>query len=110
MMIDPKRDQIRLQRVKALYRAGKITEPMDRYNAGIVYQHGSCADDFRTAYELFKAAVGPGVPKSYPPPEHLAYDRWQIALGKQQTYGTQLFPVPIKRPCPPAQWPSDAKR
>jgi len=103
MMIDPERDQIRLQRVKALYRAGKITEPIDRYHAGFVYQHGSCADDFQAAYELFKAAVGPGVPKSYPPPEHLAYDRWQMSLGRQQTYGTQLFPMPIRRPCPPAQ-------
>jgi hypothetical protein len=103
MMIEPQRDQIRLQRVKALYLAGKITEPVDRYHAGFVYQHGSCADDFQVAYELFKGAVGPGVPKSYPPPEHLAYDRWQMSLGKQQTYGTQLFPVPVKRPCPPAQ-------
>ena len=57
-MIDPERDRIRLQRVKALYRAGQITEPMDQYNAALVYQHGSCADDFQVAYELAKAAAG----------------------------------------------------
>jgi hypothetical protein len=58
-MIDPERNRIRLQRVKALYRTGQITEPMDQYNAALVYQHGSCADDFQVAYELAKAAAGP---------------------------------------------------
>lgn len=100
MLIDPERDRIRLDRVKALYRAGKIAEPLDQYNAGMVYQHGSCADDYYVAYELFqKAELGRGVPKSYPPLSHLAFDRWQLALGKRQTYGTQWFPVPIRRPC-----------
>lgn len=98
MVIGPERDHIRLGRVKALYRAGLITQPMDRYHAAFVYQHGSCADDFKVAYEL---AGGPGMPEQHPPLAHLAYDRWQLSLGKQQTYGTQLFPVPIKRPCPP---------
>jgi hypothetical protein len=102
-LIDQERDRIRLQRVKALYRAGRITEPMDQYHAALVYQHGSCADDFQVAYELAKAGVGHGVPEQYPPLAHLAYDRWQLSLGKRQTYGTQFFPVPIKRPCPPAQ-------
>ena len=102
-LVDPGRDQTRLQRVKALYRAGQITEPMDQFHAAWVFQHASCADDFQVAYELAKAAVGPGIPEQHPPLAHLAYDRWQLSLGKQQTYGTQLFPVPIKRPCPPAQ-------
>jgi len=104
MVIDPERDRIRLQRVKALYRAGQITEPMDQYLAAMVYQHASCADDFQVAYELARAGeAGHGAPATYPSLSHLAYDRWQMALGKQQTYGTQLMPVPIKRPCQPAQ-------
>ncbi len=106
-MIDPKRDRIRLQRVKALYRAGKITEPTDQYAAALVYQHGSCADEFQVAFELATAAASHGVPvaaqASIPPLTHVTYDRWQLSLGKQQTYGTQFPPVPIKRPCPPAQ-------
>lgn len=102
MAIDPDRDRIRLQRVKALYRAGQITEPMDQFHAAMVYQHATCADDFKVAYELAKAASGRGIPEFHPPLDHLAWDRWQLSLGKQQTYGTQLFPVPIKRPCPPA--------
>ena len=101
-LLDPGRDRIRLQRVKALYRAGQITAPMDQFHAAWVYQHASCADDFQVAYELAKAAAGPAIPEQHPPLDHLAYDRWQLSLGKRQTYGTQLFPVPIKRPCPPA--------
>ena len=104
IVMDQGRDRIRLERVKALYRAGKITKAMDQYNAAMVYQHASCADDFEVAYELARAAEDAhGAPEFHPPLSHLAYDRWQLALGKNQTYGTQLFPMPIKRPCPHAQ-------
>ncbi len=101
-LFDLGRDRIRLQRVKDLYRAGQITDPTDQYNAAMVFQHASCADDFHIAYELASAAEAHGAHVAYPPLSHLAYDRWQLALGKQQTYGTQLFPVPVKRLCPPA--------
>jgi hypothetical protein len=105
-LVDLGRDRLRLQRVKALYRAGKITEPVDQYDAALVYQHGTCADEFQVAYELAKAAADHGVPPaaqlSISPLTHATYDRWQLALGKRQTYGTQLFPLPIKRPCPAA--------
>ena len=107
MMIDPGRDRTRLQRVKALYRAGQITEPPDQYNAALVYQHGTCADEFQVAYELAKAAADHGVPAaaqlSIAPLTHATYDRWQLSLGKQQAYGTQFIPLPIRRPCPPAK-------
>jgi hypothetical protein len=106
-MVHLERDRIRLQRVKALYRAGRLTDPMDQYNAVLVYQHGTCADDFQVAYELATAAASHGIPAaaglSIAPLTHITYDRWQLSLGKRQTYGTQLFPVPIKRPCPPPQ-------
>ena len=106
-MIDPKRDRIRLQRVKALYRAGRITEPTDQYAAAWVYQHGSCAEEFQVAYELAAAAANHGIPPakqiSIEPLTHVTYDRWQLSLGKRQTYGTQFPPVPIKRPCSSAQ-------
>jgi hypothetical protein len=106
-MIDPKRDRIRLERVKALYRAGQITKPTDQYAAALVYQHGSCADEFQVAYELATAAASHGIPAagqlSMAYLTHATYDRWQLSLGKPQTYGTQFPPVPIKRPCPPAQ-------
>ena len=106
-MIDPERDRIRLQRVKALYRAGQINEPTDQYAAALVYQHGSCADEYQVAYELATAAASHGIPPpaqlSISPLAHATYDRWQLSLGKQQTYGTQFPPVPIKRPCRPAR-------
>lgn len=97
------RDRIRLQRVKALYHTGQITNPLDEYRAAMVYQHATCADDYQVAYELAKAAAEGGVPQSHPPLEHQAYDRWQMSLGKRQTYGTQLNPIPVKLPCPRAQ-------
>ena len=34
------------------YRSGKITDPLDEYRAGLVYQHAACADDYQIAYEL----------------------------------------------------------
>jgi hypothetical protein len=103
-LMDLERDRIRLERVKALYRAGQITAPVDQYHAAWVYQHASCADDFKVAYDLARAAEGnAGVPKSFPPLSHLAYDRWQLSLGQPQTYGTKFPPVPIKLPCPPGQ-------
>jgi hypothetical protein len=102
-LVDLERDRIRLERVKALNRNGQIKQPLDQYRAAIVYQHALCADDFKVAYDLAKEAEEAGVPKSFPPLSHLAYDRWQLSLGHRQTYGTQFLPVPIKRPCPPSQ-------
>lgn len=67
-LIDTARDRIRLQRVKALYRAGQITAPMDQYRAALVYQHGSCADEFQVAWELARAAeASHRVPDAHPP-------------------------------------------
>jgi hypothetical protein len=99
-MVDPARDRARLQRVKVLYREGTITEPMDQFNAAVVYQHATCADEFEVAYGLAKAAYEKGVDEGHPPLYELAYDRWQLALGKSQKYYTQMMPLPIKRPCP----------
>lgn len=66
-----------------------------------------CAEEFQIAYELAKAAASHGIPAagqlSMASLTHATYDRWQLALGKRQTYGTQFLPIPIKRPCPPAQ-------
>jgi hypothetical protein len=73
---------------------------MDQFNAAVVYQHATCADDFEVAYGLAKAAYDKGVDEGHPPLYELAYDRWQLALGKSQKYYTQMMPLPIKRPCP----------
>lgn len=102
-VFDLGRDRIRLQRVKALYRAGQVTNPRDQYNAAMVFQHASCADDYQIAYQLASAAEAHGISTGHPPLSHQAYDRWQMALGKNQTYGTQLNPIPLKQPCPPGQ-------
>jgi hypothetical protein len=102
LMLNPKRDAIRLQRVKTLYRGGLITAPVDEYRAAMIYQHATCSDDYQTAFELAKAAADHGVAEAQWL-RRATYDRWQMSLGKQQTYGTQFPPVPIKRPCAPAK-------
>lgn len=99
-VLNPERDTIRLQRVKALYRAGLVTAPIDEYRAGMIYQHATCSDDYQTAHELAKAAADHGVAEARWL-SHATYDRWQMSLGKPQTYGTQFPPVPMKRPCAP---------
>ena len=76
-----------------------IREPMDQLNAAMVYQHATCADEFAIAYELAKAAADKGMDEGHPPLFEMAYDRWQLAMGKSQKYYTQWNPMPIKRPC-----------
>jgi hypothetical protein len=99
-MIDMGRDAARLRRVKEMYRLGAIREPMDQLHAAMVYQHATCDEDFRVAYELAKAAADKGMDEGHPPLFEMAYDRWQLALGKSQKYYTQMVPLPIRRPCP----------
>jgi hypothetical protein len=79
-MIDPERDRIRLQRVKVLYRAGQITDPSDQYAAALVYQHGSCADEFQVAYELSTAAA-----MGYPLPANY---RWRLSPTRRMIAGS----------------------
>jgi hypothetical protein len=97
-LVDPERDRVRLERVKTLYHSGQITQPTDKFLAAFIFQHANCADEYQIAYELANAAAEQAVAEAQWLAQ-AAYDRWQLSLGNQQTYGTQLFPVPIKRPC-----------
>lgn len=96
-LLDSSRDKVRLARVQTLDRQGLIVQPVDQYHAALILQHGQCADSYRRAYALAAAAVQGG----YNDAEWLrqaTYDRWQLASGKPQHYGTQRM-VAVEANC-----------
>ncbi len=90
------RDQQRLQQVLTLYEQGLIEAAEDQYHAAMILQHGTEAEHYELAYRLAKQASEAGVWQA-------AYDRWMMAQGKPQVYGTQsratftLFGVSIEQ-------------
>ena len=97
-IVNPRRDQQRLDYVlETVGRENSLT-PEDMYFAAFILQHGTCEDHFRVANELANIAAESNVEGA----EWLAqatFDRWQLALGNRQRYGTQQMPIPIKKPC-----------
>lgn len=82
------RDRQRLQQTLALYEQGQIETPEDQYHAAIIFQHGTKAEHYELAYLLAKQASESGIAEA----DGLwrdAYDRWMLAQGKPQQYGTQ---------------------
>lgn len=82
------RDQQRLKQVLIYDISAQIETPEQQYQAALIYQHGSAPEHFERAYELAQQAYTDGLERA----DGLwqaAYDRWQIALGKPQVYGTQ---------------------
>ncbi len=88
-VLDAQRDSVRLARVLALDAAGAVVAPRARMDAALLLQHGRCGAQFRRAWEHATAAARAAVPGA----EALAraaYDRWMLAQGRPQRYGTQL--------------------
>lgn len=97
-IVNPNRDRQRLEYVLAVTEANTVLTPEDMYYAAYILQHGTCTDHFRIANELASEAAKNDIENA----DWLAkatFDRWQLALGNQQEYGTQQMPIPIKRPC-----------
>lgn len=68
---------------------GKIRLAPDLYHAAMIFQHGTCADHFKLANELAERSMALG----YPPARWLyaaSRDRYLVAIGKPQQFGTQL--------------------
>lgn len=87
-MVDRSRDYRRAERVLDLLHAGQAGSPEDWLNAAVVLQHGSCAAHFEIAYHLTTAA-NESSDVNATRWVHLTYDRWQVAMGNDQRYGTQ---------------------
>jgi hypothetical protein len=87
-LVDRSRDYQRAERVLALLRSGRVDSPESQLNAAIVLQHGSCAEHFELAHRLATAAnESPDVDATQW--VRVTYDRWQVAMGNEQRYGTQ---------------------
>ena len=84
-------EEARTHRVEILQllQQGKITQAVDLYHAAMIYQHGTCADHFKLANELAERSMTLG----YPPARWLyaaSRDRYLLAVGRPQEFGTQL--------------------
>lgn len=87
-LVDRSRDYRRAERVLELLQAGRADSPDDWLSAAIVLQHGSCADHFELAHRLATAAnESPDIEATHW--VYVTYDRWQVAMGNEQRYGTQ---------------------
>jgi hypothetical protein len=83
-----RRDDRRRAEAEALLAAGAAAAPEDLYHAAMLFQHGSDPDHYRWAHELANRAAGLG----HRPARWLAAaaeDRWLMAAGRPQRYGTQ---------------------
>jgi hypothetical protein len=88
-MVDRSRDYRRAERVLDLLQAGRADSPEGWLGAAIVLQHGSCADHFEIAHRLATAANASSDIDATRW-VHVTYDRWQVATGTEQRYGTQI--------------------
>lgn len=83
------RDKTRRLQTKQFIEDKQLTEAIDYYHAALIFQHGDAIDDFQQAHHLARQALNLG----YEPAKWMyasTYDRWQLAAGKAQVYGTQF--------------------
>jgi hypothetical protein len=99
-LVDRSRDYRRAERVLELLAAGRVDSPDEWLSAAIVLQHGSCADHFQIAHRLATAAnESPGIEATQW--TRVTYDRWQVAMGNEQRYGTQTGTRRVGEACYP---------
>jgi hypothetical protein len=82
-------DEARQLRVKALVASGGLTSGADYYYAAMVMQHSNERDDYLLAHDLCVIAISKGETRA----KWLAaasLDRFLVAIGRAQRYGTQF--------------------
>ena len=84
------RDARRLSRIKELYHAGKIVTGPDYFNAALVLQHGRVPEDYLLAHELAVVAISKGQANRASSLAAASEDRFLMAIGRKQRFGTQL--------------------
>jgi Family of unknown function (DUF6624) len=86
------RDYERRQRLDGLAAEGKIQTADDYYYAAYILQHGTLAEEFRRAHDFAAEALIRG---SHPARWLFAatLDRWLVATGQPQQYGTQYVRI-----------------
>lgn len=83
------RDTTRRRQVQQFLADGQLTEAEDFYHAALIFQHGETVADFQQAHHLAREAMNRG----YAAAKWMfaaTFDRWQLAAGKPQQYGTQF--------------------
>lgn len=83
------RDKTRRMQTAQFIKDQQLTEAVDFYHAALIFQHGDAVDDFQQAHHLARQSLNMGYEGSkwmYAS----TYDRWQLAAGKPQIYGTQF--------------------
>lgn len=83
------RDKTRRMQTQQFIKDQQLSEAEDYYHAALIFQHGDAVDDFQTAHHLARQAMNYGFEGAkwmYAS----TYDRWQLAAGKAQVYGTQF--------------------
>ncbi len=83
------RDAQRRRTVQEMMSRGEVNTPQDLYHASVIHLHGSSQKDFLTAHRLAMIASI----KGHTPSRWLAcasLDRFLMAAGLAQTYGTQF--------------------
>ncbi len=86
------RDDERRQRLESLAADGALQSADDYYYAAYLLQHGTLPEEFRRAHDFAAEAVTRGTR----PARWLfaaTLDRWLVALGKPQQYGTQYVRI-----------------
>lgn len=80
----------RCQRVIDLYAQGHIVNAYDNFHAAWVLLCGESAAHFRLARMFARRAAGLGEARAWTL-EAMAWDRWLVASGKPQRFGTQIL-------------------
>jgi hypothetical protein len=83
------RDQRRRRRVEQLLAEGTVVDPDELFCAAMVLQHGADRPCYLRAHELARRAAELGSTRPARWLAAAAYDRWLMAAGLPQRYGTQ---------------------
>jgi hypothetical protein len=87
------RDAWRRHRVEQLLAHGTVADPDDLFYAAMVFQHGADRAHFLRAHRLARRAAELGSTRPARWLAAAAYDRWLMAGGLPQKYGTQYRPA-----------------
>jgi len=86
------RDDARLARVRELYVANALHTGADWLHAALILQHGNGPEDYLLAHEMCVAALAEGE-KGAKWLVAATEDRFMMAIGRKQRFGTQYEPA-----------------
>lgn len=90
------RDRARRKRVHMMMELGEVKTKRDLYHAAVIFQHGDKAEDFLISHRLsvMSAILGHRTARWL---LAASFDRFLMAIGQAQVYGTQFEYNPNER-------------